>query len=420
MIYAVVGFLALSINLIINSDIIFTKDEVKNAKPAKAYRVFLYVVMFFFFIDGMWGVLTEVNNVLSIFIDTSLFFATMAISVLLWANYVVKYITSKSKVSKFWNTFLVVVSWVIFIYTIVIVIINIFPNTRILFDFANKGNEANKEGYDPNIARYILFLLQVAMFLLTSIVAFYNAFKTRGSMKLRHFTIGGFGIIMSLAIAAQIAFPFLPLYSVGLILGISLVHSFVVVSEKEEKRKLFEEIKLREREKENALNSAKNLVYQDPLTGAKSKHAYVEMEDGMDHLIAFRTIKRFAVVVFDVNGLKHINDTLGHEYGDIYIKDCYKTIVDHFKGAPVYRFGGDEFVVILKDLLYERRNEMLEEFEKHIDLNLGKNLPVVSSGMAIYNEETDNTYRAVFERADELMYARKKHLKSITNYLNRE
>ena len=126
MIYAVVGFLALLINLTINSDIIFVRDETSNTKQHKAYRLFLYAVTVFCFTDGMWGVLSELHNVISIFIDTSFFFVTMAISVLFWAHYVAVYITAKSKIGKFWNTFLLVVSWLIFAYTMTIIIINIF------------------------------------------------------------------------------------------------------------------------------------------------------------------------------------------------------------------------------------------------------------------------------------------------------
>lgn len=418
--YAVVGFIAMLIILTINSDIIFTRSEEKKLKHHIAYRRFLYVVISFCFVDGMWGVLNEINNVPLIFIDTSLFFILMAISVLFWAHYVVRYIVSKSKISKFWNVFLLVVSWVIFAYTMTIIIINIFPNTRILFDFGSEASEHDKNGYNPNIARYILFGLQAAMFLLTSIVASYNAFKTNlANMKHRHFTIGGFGIVMTIAILAQIFFPFLALYTIGLLLGICLIHTFVVASEKEEKRKILEETLAREKEHEEQLFSTKNMIYRDPLTGAKSKHAYVELEDGMEHLVAFRTIKRFAVIVFDVNGLKYINDTKGHDYGDKYIKDCYKTIVDHFPGTDVYRFGGDEFVIVLKDLEYERRDELLSDFDKIIESHLGSELPVISSGMALYDEKIDNTFKGVFERADEKMYERKRYLKSITNYLKK-
>ena len=417
--YALVGFIALFITLTINSDILFIKDESRGLKHNKAYRVFLYVVMIFFFVDGLWGALSETKLEIAIFIDTSLFFLLMAFSVLFWAHYVVKYIVSKNKIAKFWNIFLVVVSWVIFTYTTIIIAINLFPDTRILFDFNSNVEANNLKNYNPNVARYILLALQIAMFALTSMVAYYNSFRTKGTMRYRHFAIGGFGLVMVGSVASQLFFPELPLYSMGLTLGICIVHTFVVAMDREEYKENLNSAITCGKEKEQALTSVKNLVYEDSLTGAKSKHAYVEMEDGMDYLIAFKTIKRFAVIVFDVNGLKIINDTKGHDYGDIYIKKCYETILKHFKGTDIYRFGGDEFVVVLKDLQYERREEMLDAFDKEIEENLGKELPVVSSGMALFDPNIDNTYRSVFERADEKMYERKRHLKSITNYLNK-
>ena len=155
------------------------------------------------------------------------------------------------------------------------------------------------------------------------------------------------------------------------------------------------------------------IVNIDPLTGANSKFAYVKMEDEIDKLINAKLITCFSVVVFDVNGLKKVNDTLGHDAGDEYIKACYKLIKDIYTDDIVYRFGGDEFVVILQDDSYDERYELLYKFESQIETNILNKLPVVSTGMDDFNYGTDNTYRAVFTRADDKMYERKKLLKSI-------
>jgi len=55
----------------------------------------------------------------------------------------------------------------------------------------------------------------------------------------------------------------------------------------------------------------------------------------------------FGVIGCDVNGLKKINDTLGHKAGDEYICAACKMLCEYFKHSPVFRIGGDEFVVIL-------------------------------------------------------------------------
>ena len=123
-------------------------------------------------------------------------------------------------------------------------------------------------------------------------------------------------------------------------------------------------------------------------------------------------INNFSVVVFDINGLKQVNDTLGHQAGDKYIKDCYKIITDIYGDNKIYRFGGDEFVTVLEDEEYEKREELLNKFNEIIDKNLTEDKPVLSTGMSDFDRDNDNTYRYVFVRADKLMYDRKEYLKS--------
>lgn len=74
--------------------------------------------------------------------------------------------------------------------------------------------------------------------------------------------------------------------------------------------------------------------------------------------------------------------------------------------------GGDEFVVILKGCDYEKREELEGSFRKTIDENQRNGLVVVSSGMAVYQPEKEDTYNDVFKRADQLMYERKQALKT--------
>ena len=119
----------------------------------------------------------------------------------------------------------------------------------------------------------------------------------------------------------------------------------------------------------------------------------------------------FAVAVFDLNGLKYINDTKGHEAGDLYIIEACRTIEKYFGKDNLYRFGGDEFVVLLFNEAYENRNKNLVEFERYIDDSIGTERPIISSGISKFRPGLDNTYHAVFKRADKIMYSRKDVLK---------
>ena len=132
----------------------------------------------------------------------------------------------------------------------------------------------------------------------------------------------------------------------------------------------------------------------------------------MDSEIAEGTAGPFEVVVCDVNGLKHINDTYGHKAGDKYIKDAAMLICRYFKRSPVYRIGGDEFVVITGEPDHSGLMTILDELNAEIEGNVGSDNVVVSVGVSAYEPISDRSVHAIFERADALMYKRKLELKA--------
>ena len=161
------------------------------------------------------------------------------------------------------------------------------------------------------------------------------------------------------------------------------------------------------------LGTARSLAYTDPLTGVKSKHAFVESEADMDRRIDENNVQAFAVIVGDLNGTKTINDTQGHRAGDEYIRSGCSMICRCFKSSPVFRIGGDEFAVILEGADYQRRAELLESLNQSVIRNIGSREPVAALGLADYTPGEDHSFRSVFERADRNMYERKKELKDL-------
>ena len=161
------------------------------------------------------------------------------------------------------------------------------------------------------------------------------------------------------------------------------------------------------------LGNARTLAYTDPLTGVKSKHAFVEREMDLDRRIDGGGVKEFALVVCDINGTKTVNDTLGHLAGDEYIRSGCALICRGFKASPVFRIGGDEFAVILEGVDYRRRQELLSALDAQMERNIGTGGIVAALGMAAFDPAADNTFRSVFERADREMYTRKKALKAM-------
>ena len=173
-----------------------------------------------------------------------------------------------------------------------------------------------------------------------------------------------------------------------------------------------EEVVKKEKEHLQALSNANEIARRDSLTGTRNKTAYHEYEKELQKEIDEEKNDPFGIIICDLNDLKVINDTQGHKAGDEYIKDSCKLICRIFAHSPVFRVGGDEFAVILKEHDYVERENLLEAFRKQIEENirLGSGT-IIASGMAEFRPNNDNTVEDVFKRADSRMYEDKTHLK---------
>ena len=218
--------------------------------------------------------------------------------------------------------------------------------------------------------------------------------------------------IMVIATFLQTCFALLPFLAMGFLLSITVIYSFVVAVEKQLFRQKILETELREKQKQEELDYSRHLTNTDPLTGVNSRYAYVEKEEAIDLAIRDGNIDDFAIVVFDLNNLKAINDTFGHEAGDKYIIRSTKLMQKYFPDSPLFRFGGDEFVIILQGENFTRREELLKAFDENIESSRDFGKPIIATGLSTFEKGKDNTFRAVFMRADNAMYIRKAELKA--------
>ncbi len=139
------------------------------------------------------------------------------------------------------------------------------------------------------------------------------------------------------------------------------------------------------------------MVMSDGLTGLLNRHAF-------DNSI--RNISVNAVVIFaDINHFKHINDQYGHLFGDeclINVSKCLKKV--YGKYGRIYRYGGDEFCIIIKKNV-SRVSSMNNLFFSLIEESRIDNpaYPDVALGFAEFNPKTDDILD-VLEKADQSMY----------------
>ena len=405
MAYSSVSIIALVVLFITNYDLLFRRKAADEIPASGKYRLFLISVIIFFISDLLWGIFDTYNVHIADYVVTYTFFAVMSISVFLWSLYVVGYLGYRKVFSHLFK----IVGMFLMLAGIVIIIINLFH--PIMFRFADKGNGVRE--YEMLPFRTVYLVAQGVMFALTAIYAFIIAFVNQKDKKTmaKHIAIGIFGIEMAAMIAFQVPYPGAPIYASGYLLGLLVINTFVVAEQKKEYRVALAEGLTREEKKDEELGSARQLVYQDPLTNALSKHAYVEAEEKIDREIADGKELLFAVSVFDLNDLKFINDNCGHDAGDQYIIQSCEAIKRFFPESTLYRYGGDEFVLLIEGDEYKDRHQVLEAFNKEIDKSFVTGNPIIATGISDYRPGKDNTFRAVFNRADERMYIRKKQLK---------
>ncbi len=387
MYYASVGTIALIVHIIINFGLMKKGSNIyKNEVSQIRYRRFLIALLLYYCSDILWGLFYEKRWIVATYIDTIVVFFTIVLSVLFWTRSVVSFTNNKGKFGKIVLTG----GWAIFITEIVVLIVNFFVPIVFTFDDNNE--------YLALPARYITLLMQMILYVLSMISSFYIALRSEGERRSHYRTVGFSSLMMAVFIALQDLMPLMPMYSIGCMFATCTIHSFV----------FSDLIKDHYRE----LESANKKALRDGLTGVRNKLAYLEALRDIEVAGESKSTEGYGVVVFDINDLKMTNDTQGHEAGDELIKNACTLICTHFKHSPVFRIGGDEFVVLLYGSDYENRESLIEEFNSKIDANKSKSGMLIACGMAVYDANIDESYTDVFTRADKIMYERKESLKS--------
>ena len=158
------------------------------------------------------------------------------------------------------------------------------------------------------------------------------------------------------------------------------------------------------------------LAYRDSLTGIKNSTAYIEAINEINKEINHSN-PLFGVIVADINNLKQTNDRYGHDIGNELIVRTANIMSETFKTSSVYRIGGDEFVIILKNRDFDKYRERIAKMDKHFSEAFieadGDKIPVsLARGVALFDSKIDKVYGDVLEKADQAMYMNKEEMKA--------
>ena len=243
---ALIGLLAILILLLVNYDILFQYGKTQNLPAAKMYRRFLFAVLAYYISDTLWGVFSELNLFNLLFANVVIYYIVMAAGILTWTRYVVTYLGEEHKFGKF-------LLWAGRIFFVVITLASLASiSTPVLFWFDDAGE------YHACPARYAQLIFQIVLFLLTTAYTFSAMLRLEGTIKKRHRTICFFGLVIAVALILQLEFLFIPMYTIGYMLGTCLLHTFVISERVEEYRRASLESLRREKEAAEQASQAKS------------------------------------------------------------------------------------------------------------------------------------------------------------------
>jgi diguanylate cyclase (GGDEF)-like protein len=154
------------------------------------------------------------------------------------------------------------------------------------------------------------------------------------------------------------------------------------------------------------------LRYVDPLTGVANRYAMLpRLEQELERVR--RTGDRGCLVMADLDRFKAVNDTWGHQAGDLVLQEAAKFLLGHLrKYDQLYRYGGEEFLLLLPNTKPDQAMRIVERVRRGLARNAmtlpgGETIKVTAS-FGIAELDGEATVQSAVERADGAMYAAKK------------
>ncbi|MBL1294294.1 MAG: EAL domain-containing protein [Thiotrichales bacterium] len=169
-------------------------------------------------------------------------------------------------------------------------------------------------------------------------------------------------------------------------------------------------------ERDQAQKRIRALAYSDELTKLSSRaHFYLHLEEAIKTSSRYK--HRFALLYIDLDGFKGINDSLGHDAGDLLLINIAKRLQSTCRDIDfIARLSGDEFCILISELSdnYTAANvaqRCLNTVSQPVELSTRKHTPACSIGIAHYPDDGNNL-ASLIKAADTALYAAKKNGKN--------
>ena len=262
--YSAFSLFAIAIHLIINFNLLAGRGIV-TARGVR-YRCFLMGILFYYVADGAWGVFAGLGWIGPWYVDTILFFLSLAVFVFLWCRFVITYLDLGKRQTQVltWSGYALLSA------NVVLLTVNVFNNC--VFYFTEQGKYAISCLRDP------LIYLLIAYNVLTAVLVLAKAIACRDDVRRRSLMVLLFCVTITTAVVLQIVWPLTPFTALGCLLSNCFFNVFVVQDELAMKHMAeLEEALDRARAAEKARNMFFSIVSHDIRTPLNAILGYSEL-----------------------------------------------------------------------------------------------------------------------------------------------
>ncbi len=160
--------------------------------------------------------------------------------------------------------------------------------------------------------------------------------------------------------------------------------------------------------REALFKHVQKIAKTDHLTGLQNRHSYINFFE-YELSRTTRSGEPLSLIVFDIDDFKKINDTFGHDVGDLVLKELSKIIKDSIRKIDsVFRIGGEEFTIITPYTTSEQAAVLAEQVRKSVEKHKYKKVNEVTISMGISQYDSGDTIETIFKKADDAMYRSKR------------
>ncbi|MFI3122057.1 MAG: GGDEF domain-containing protein [Methylococcaceae bacterium] len=158
-------------------------------------------------------------------------------------------------------------------------------------------------------------------------------------------------------------------------------------------------------------HQALKMAHTDPLTQTRNRASFNETIN-REISLAVRNNKSLSLIFFDIDHFKAVNDSYGHECGDIALKSSAKWIKQSLRDSDiVFRYGGEEFVILLNGTDAGGAALLAERIRSSVECHTiayGMETLKITASMGVSTLRKDDTLESFVKRADNAMYTAKK------------